>query len=92
MSNNSKNVIDSWEVCNGFYLHMFPSDDIDDCAFQRSCAGLVRSWTDLVLPPSMTLPSTLNLSSWGPLFIMSQKTSHTPVTVARSPEKVRIQL
>lgn len=53
----------------------------------RSCAGLVRSCTDLVSPPSnMTQPSTSILSSWGPLFIMSQKASHTPVTVTRPGE------
>lgn len=34
----------------------------------------------------MTQPSTSILSSWGPLFIMSQKASHTPVTVARPGE------
>lgn len=34
----------------------------------------------------MTQPSTLSLSSWGPLFIMSQKACHTPVTVARPGE------
>ena len=36
----------------------------------------------------MTQPTTSNLSSWGPLFIMSQKTSHTPVTAARPGESL----
>lgn len=42
----------------------FPSDCVNDDTFQRSCARLVRSWTNLVSPPgSMTQTSTLNLSS-----------------------------
>ncbi len=74
MLNNSKNATNSWEVCKKCYWHTFPSDHTDDCAYQRSYACLVRSRTDLVSPPSsMTQPSTSNLSSWGPLFIMSQK-------------------
>lgn len=42
----------------------FPSDYMNDDTFQRSCAGLVRSWSNLASPPrSMTQASTLNLSS-----------------------------
>lgn len=64
---------------------MFPSDCIDDCAFQRSAAGPVRRLTDLVSPSSgMTQPSTLNLLSRGPLFIMSQKASHTSARLGES--------
>lgn len=45
--------------------------------------GLVKAWTELLLPPgSMTQLSTLKLSSWGPLFIMSQKASYTCAKVA----------
>lgn len=65
----------------------FPTDHHGDSAFQRSSSGLVRSRTDLVSPPSiMTQPPAFSLSSRGPLFIMSQKASHTPVTVARPGE------
>lgn len=64
---------------------MFLSDCIDDCAFQRSAAGPVRRLTDLVSPSSgMTQPSTLNLLSRGPLFIMSQKASHTSARLGES--------
>lgn len=78
MLKNSKNAADSQDVSNVFYWHVFPSDCIDDCAFQRSAVGPVRRLTDLVSPSTgMTQPSALNLLSRGPLFIMSQKASHT---------------
>lgn len=85
MLKNSKNAADSQDVSNVFYWHMFPSDCIDDCAFQRSAVGPVRRLTDLVSPSTgMTQPSILNLLSRGPLFIMSQRASHTLARLGES--------
>lgn len=80
MSNNSKYSSDSWDVFSRCYQHTcFPSDHVDDYAFQGRCAGLVRSWTDLISPlRSMTQSSTLSLSSEGsPVYYVTKGQSHS---------------